>query len=154
MKEKKTRIRVRVTSAVKKALEKRAEEGFRSLQNEILMILSQATKRNLMKTILIVMLVLTGPVFVFAESDYSLAPDGTYVSDGNPTLAPNGTYVGYGHATLAPDGTYVGGSQATLAPDGTYVGGARATLAPDGTYVGGDHAVLTPDGSYVGVYDE
>ncbi|MEI6598082.1 MAG: c-type cytochrome domain-containing protein [bacterium] len=88
------------------------------------------------------------------DSDYTLAPDGTYVSDGHPTLAPNGSYVGYGRATLAPDGTYVGGDRATLAPNGSYVGGDRATLAPDGSYVGGDKAVLTPAGTYVGVYDE
>lgn len=44
MKEKKIRIRVRVTSFIRKALEKRAAEGFRSLNNEILMILSKAVK--------------------------------------------------------------------------------------------------------------
>jgi hypothetical protein len=154
MKERKTRIRIRVSPFVKKELEKRAAEGFRSLQNEILMILSKETKRNLIKTASIMILVLMAPAFVFAETDYTLAPDGTYVSDGHPTLAPDGTYVGYGRATLAPDGTYVGGTRSTLASDGTYVGGDRATLAPDGTYVGGDRAVLTPAGTYVGVYDE
>ena len=38
--------------------------------------------------------------------------------------------------TMAPDGSYVGGSRATMAPDGTYVGGTHAVMAPDGKYVG------------------
>jgi hypothetical protein len=150
MKEKKIRIRVRVSSFVKKALEKRAEEGFRSLQSEILMILSKAIKRNSIKTILILLLVITAPALAFADSDYTLAPDGTYVGGNESTLAPNGTYVGGNQATLAPNGSYVGGSSYTLAPNGTYVGGNQATLAPDGTYVGGNQAILTPKGTYVG----
>ena len=59
-----------------------------------------------MKTIVILLLVLTAPALAFADSDYTLAPDGTYVSDGKSTLAPDGTYVGGNRATLAPDGTY------------------------------------------------
>ena len=41
-----------------------------------------------MKTILILLVVLASPALAFAESDYTLAPDGTYVSDGHATLAP------------------------------------------------------------------
>ena len=40
--------------------------------------------------------------------------------------------------TKAPDGTYVGGTEWTQAPDGTYVGGSDWVMAPDGTYVGVD----------------
>ena len=67
------------------------------------------------------------------------------------TKAPDGTYVGGSEWIMAPDGTYVGGSTWTMAPDGTYVGGTEWTQAPDGTYVGGSDWVMAPDGTYVGV---
>jgi hypothetical protein len=43
-----------------------------------------------------------------------------------------------GEYTLAPDGSYVSGDSYTLTPDGSYVGGDTYTLAPDGSYVGGE----------------
>ena len=39
-----------------------------------------------MKTILLLFLVLTTSAIAFADSDYTLAPDGTYVSDVIPRL--------------------------------------------------------------------
>lgn len=56
----------------------------------------------------ILLLVLTAPALVFAESDYTLAPDGTYVSGDTATLAPDGTFVGGTRAVLTPSGKYVG----------------------------------------------
>ncbi|MBC8495675.1 hypothetical protein H8D36_05980 [archaeon] len=38
--------------------------------------------------------------------------------------------------TLTPDGSYVSGDSYSLAPDGSYVSGDSSSLAPDGTYVG------------------
>ena len=83
-----------------------------------------------MKTILFLFLVLTAPAVVFAASDYTLAPDGTYVNDGKATLAPDGTYVGGDRATLAPDGSYVGGNRATLVRSAVTSSSQRGELLP------------------------
>jgi hypothetical protein len=66
------------------------------------------------------------------------------------TMAPDGSYVGGDTWLMAPDGTYVGGETWTMAPDGTYVGGETWIMAPDGSYVGGESWIMAPDGSYVG----
>ena len=47
-------------------------------------------ENHVKKAILFWWLIILSPAIVLADSDYSLAPDGVYVSDGHPTLAPDG----------------------------------------------------------------
>ena len=82
--------------------------------------------------------------------DYTMAPDGSYVSGDSYTTAPDGTYVSGDFYTMTPAGGYVGGNDYTMTPNGGYVGGSDYTMTPDGGYVGGSGYTMTPDGSYVG----
>ena len=40
--------------------------------------------------------------------------------------------------TMAPDGSYVSGDSYTMTPDGSYVRGHSYQLAPDGSYLGSE----------------
>ena len=48
----------------------------------------------------------------------------------SPQIALAGDY------TMAPDGSYVSGDSYNMAPDGSYVSGDSYNMAPDGSYVG------------------
>ncbi len=109
-------------------------------------------RKNIMKyknSITMVLLLSTTPLISIA-GEYTMAPDGSYVSGDSFTMAPDGSYVGGDSSTIAPDGSYVSGDRSTMAPDGSYVSGDRSTMAPDGSYVSGDRPTMTPDGSYIG----
>ena len=41
-------------------------------------------------------------------SDYTIAPDGTYVSGNKPIITPKGNYVGGDRFQITPNGNYIG----------------------------------------------
>lgn len=63
-----------------------------------------------MRTILILSLFLTVSTIAIADSDYTRAPDGTYVSGSTMSQAPDGSWHGGddGHFTQTPDGAWHG----------------------------------------------
>ena len=84
------------------------------------------------------------------KAEYTMTPDGNYVSGRSYTMTPDGSYVGGSSYSMTPNGSYVGGNTSTMTPDGSYVGGSRSTMTPDGSYVGGSGYQMTPDGRYIG----
>ena len=51
------------------------------------------------------------------------------------TMTPNGDYVSGGSYTMTPDGNYVGGSTYNMAPDGSYKSGNSSTKIVEKTEV-------------------
>jgi hypothetical protein len=69
-------------------------------------------ENNSMKITLILSLLMTVSAIAFADSDYTRAPDGTYVAsaDGTVSKAPDGSWHGGDnlHFTKTPDGAWHG----------------------------------------------
>ena len=57
-----------------------------------------------MKNLILTLLILTS----YLSANYTLTPDGTYVSGDSYSVAPDGTFVGGSNFEMTPDGKFIG----------------------------------------------